>query len=37
MLALRRGPAFTTAGDFGEWRMVQLLATVLNSPAHAVR
>ena len=28
---------FDSAADFGEWRMTLLLATVLNSPAHAAR
>ena len=37
MLALPAGQRFADPGDFGEWRMAQLLATVLNSPAHAVR
>jgi hypothetical protein len=37
MLDVSAAQSFTAAGDFGEWRMVQLLATVLNSPAHAVR
>ena len=37
MLSLAADRQFTTAADFGDWRMVQLLATVLNSPAHAVR
>jgi hypothetical protein len=37
MLELSADRRFERAADFGEWRLVQLLATVLNSPAHAVR
>ncbi|MBA2641284.1 MAG: DUF1800 domain-containing protein [Nocardioidaceae bacterium] len=37
MLGLAAGDRFTRPADFGEWRLVQLLATVLNSPAHSAR
>ena len=37
MLELAPDRVFTGEADFGEWRMVQLLATVLNTPAHASR
>lgn len=37
VLQLSRGTRFATARAFGKWRMDLLLATVLNSPAHAAR
>ncbi len=37
MLGYPADRRFTTAGEFGEWNMTMLLATVLNSPAHAER